>query len=90
MNVEIFGALHTAGLVVVDLTDVRPNCTMELGYALGRHRRVIISAKKGTQLPFDPDKLPTYFWEEAGTSEDHLKRYIEWFERHIDMPPVVE
>jgi len=90
MNVEIFETLHKASLVVVDLTDVRPNCTMELGYALGRHRRVMISAKKGTQLPFDPDKLPTYFWEETATSEDRVKGYLDWFERHIDMPPIVE
>ena len=90
MNVEIFEALHRAGLVVVDLTGVRPNCTMELGYALGRRRRVIISAKKGTQLPFDPDKLPTYFWEETATPEDRVNGYLDWFERHIDMPPIVE
>lgn len=90
MNVEIFETLHKAGLAVVDLTDVRPNCTMELGYALGRRRRAIITAKKGTQLPFDPDKLPTYFWEETGRLEDRVKAYLDWFERHIDMPPIVE
>src|SRR5690606_26487026 len=55
MNVEIFERLHRAGMVVVDLTGVRPNCMMELGYALGRSRRVIISARKGTKLPFDQD-----------------------------------
>jgi hypothetical protein len=33
INVEIFEALHRAGVVVVDLTGVRPNCMMELGYA---------------------------------------------------------
>lgn len=90
MNVEIFEALHRAGLVVVDLTDARPNCTMELGYALGRRRRVIISAKKGTRLPFDPDKLPTYFWDETGTLDDRVARYLDWFGHHIEMPPIVE
>ena len=34
MNVEIFSELHRASLVIVDLTAMRPNCTMELGYAL--------------------------------------------------------
>ena len=34
MNVELFERLHRASLVVADLTGVRPNCTMELGYAL--------------------------------------------------------
>ena len=60
MNVEIFATLHRAALVVIDLTGVRPNCTMELGYALGRRRRFVISAQTGTRLPFDEDKLPTY------------------------------
>ena len=39
MNVEIFEAIHRSALVVVDLTGVRANCMMELGYALGRSRR---------------------------------------------------
>ncbi len=48
MNVEIFEALHRAGLVIVDLTGVRPNCMMELGYALARRGRIVISAKQVT------------------------------------------
>lgn len=90
MNVEIFEALHRAGLVVVDLTGVRPNCTMELGYALARRRRVVISAQKGTQLPFDEDKLPTYLWEEAGSRDDRIKAYRDWFDRYSELPPIVE
>ena len=50
INVEIFERLHRASLVIADLTGVRPNCTMELGYALARRRRVIVSAKRGTRL----------------------------------------
>jgi len=38
---------------------------MELGYALGRSRRVIISAKKGTQLPFDQAKFATGFQDDT-------------------------
>ncbi len=75
MNVEIFAALHRAALVVVDLTGVRPNCTMELGYALGRRRRFVISAQTGTKLPFDEDKLPTYFWDDAGAVDERRKAY---------------
>ena len=89
MNAEIFEGIHRAGLVVVDLTGVRPNCTMELGYALARRRRVVISAMKGTKLPFDADKLPTYLWENGGVPKDRIRDYREWVERHMDMPPVV-
>lgn len=90
MNVEIFEGLHRAGLVVVDLTGVRPNCMMELGYALGRWRRVVISAKKGTQLPFDQDKLATYFWEESASPDERRNEYGDWFDRYSEPPPIVE
>ncbi|HEY8791316.1 MAG TPA: hypothetical protein VIL96_00345 [Gaiellaceae bacterium] len=90
MNVEIFEGLHRAGLVVVDLTGVRPNCMMELGYALARNRRVVISAKEGTKLAFDQDKLATYFWEDSGPPSQRIKAYREWFDRYSELPPVVE
>ena len=43
MNAEIFEQLHHAELAFVDLTGSRPNCYIELGYALGRGHRVIIT-----------------------------------------------
>lgn len=90
MNVEIFQRLHRAGLVVVDLTGVRPNCTMELGYGLGRSRRVVISARKGTELPFDQDKLPTHLWEDGGSVNERRRAYRDWFDRYSELPPIVE
>lgn len=90
MNVEIFEGLHRAGLVVVDVTGVRPNCTMELGYALGRRRRFVISAQAGTKLPFDEDKLPTYFWEDAGAVDERRRAYLDWLDCYGDLPPIIE
>jgi hypothetical protein len=90
MNVEIFAALHRAALVVVDMTGVRPNCTMELGYALGRRRRFVISAQTGTKLPFDEDKLPTYFWDGAGTVDERRQAYLDWLDRYGELPPLVD
>jgi len=89
MNVEIFEALHRAGLVVVDLTGVRPSCMMELGYALGRGRRVVVSARKGTQLAFDSDKLATYFWDDACSPDRQIAEYRDWFDRYSELPPIV-
>ena len=63
---------------------------MELGYALGAPPGRDISARKGTQLPFDEDKLPTYIWEGTGTSTEHLEEYRQWFDRNSDLPPIVE
>jgi TIR- and PNP-associating SLOG family len=89
MNAEIFEGLHRAGLVVVDLTGVRPNCMMELGYALGRSRRVVISAKKGTQLPFDEDKLPTHFWDNGSPPDQRRREYRDWLDLYSELPPIV-
>jgi len=90
MNVEIFQTLHRASLVVADLTGVRPNCMMELGYALGRGRRVVVSAKDGTELPFDEDKLPTYMWTSTEPLDERIATYRDWLERNMDLPPLVE
>ena len=89
LNVEVFEGIHRAGAVVVDLTGVRPNCMMELGYALGRNRRTVISAMKHTNLPFDQDKLPTYFWEEIGTIDNRITDYRSWFNRYLETPPLI-
>ncbi len=89
MNTEIFEGLHRAALVVADLTGVRPNCTMELGYALARRRRVVISAMADTPLPFDSDKLPTHFWNPDQASVARQEAFRTWLERHLDMPPLV-
>jgi hypothetical protein len=90
MNVEIFSELHRASLVIVDLTAMRPNCTMELGYALGRRRRVVLSAKAGTKLIFDGDKLPTYFWKDTGSVNESREAYRDWLDQYSDPPPIVE
>jgi hypothetical protein len=87
LNVEIFEGLHRAGLVFVDLTGVRPNCLMELGYALGRRRPVIVTARRGTEPPFDSDKLPIFFWDDAGS--ETAEALAAWCERVRAMPPLV-
>lgn len=73
MNVEIFDTLHHATMVVADVTGQRPNCFIELGYALGRGARVIVTAKQGTSLPFDQQAIPCFFWS-PGTPTSELER----------------
>lgn len=63
---------------------------MELGYALACPRRVVISAQAGTALPFDPHKLPTYFWQDFGTPAERQQVYGDWLDRYIELPPLVE
>ena len=88
LNVEIFEGIHRAGLVVVDLTGNRPNCLMELGYALARERRLVLSAERGTQLAFDPDKLRVFFWDDEPIADEQLK-YLDWARRFMTIPPII-
>ncbi len=82
MNVEIFEHLYCSDTVLADLTGQRPNCYMELGYALGRGHRIVVSAHEGEPMPFDADKLPCHFWKPGQTVDeardvfrDHLRKY---------------
>ena len=88
LNVEIFEGIHRAGLVVVDLTGNRPNCLMELGYALARERRLVLSAERGTELPFDSDKLRVFFWDDVPTA-DEQQDYFDWAARFMTIPRIV-
>lgn len=89
MNVEIFEQLHHAELALVDLTGSRPNCYIELGYALGRGHRVIITACKDESPPFDADKLPWYFWDPNDSPMDAQVALHEHLRKFGALPPLV-
>jgi hypothetical protein len=89
MNQAIFDSIHRSAVVLVDLTGLRPNCFMELGFALGNKQRVIIAAKEGTSLPFDTSALEAFMWPETGTAVDRIDKLRKHWERNIDMPAIV-
>jgi hypothetical protein len=89
MNQAIFDSLHYAAVVVVDLTGLRPNCFMELGYALGNAQRVIVTARSGTQSPFDAAMIDTHHWSPRLGNEGRITRLREHWERNIDRPSLV-
>ena len=70
---EILAQIRRAGFTIVDLTDLRENVFYELGYADGLGKQVIVTAKKGTQLPFDVADIPTIFW----SGQQQLSRDLE-------------
>lgn len=70
MNTEIFRHLSHCSLTVVDITSLRFNCGIELGYALGKNRRVVVTAREGTRPPFDIDKLKIHFWNGADVMKE--------------------
>lgn len=89
MNQAIFDGLHHSQAVLVDLTGLRANCFMELGYGLGNAQRVMVTAQEGTQLPFDSSCLETYMWNPHSAPallQQELKKY---WQRNFNKPPVV-
>ena len=90
MNEAIFDSLHYSSVVVVDLTALRNNCFMELGYALGHGNRFILTAQKGTHLPFDPFALECHVWEDSLDDGQRVTQLEEYWRRTIDRPPLVK
>lgn len=89
LNVAIFESLHFSSVVVVDVTGERPNCFIELGYALGCGLRVIVTAEEGTSLPFDQEAIPCHFWTHGVSERDRQTALREFWRKNIGRPPVV-
>jgi hypothetical protein len=90
INVAIFESLHFSSLAIVDVTGERPNCLIELGYALGTANRVLVTAEEGTKLPFDQEMIPCHFWKPRATVDDSKKALVEFWEKNINRPPIVK
>jgi hypothetical protein len=90
MNQAIFESLHHSHTALVDLTGVRANCFMELGYALGNEQQVLVTSQLGgAQFPFDSSCIEAYRWDLGlGTTvlQQELKTY---WSRNLSRPPLV-
>ncbi len=74
---DVLARIERAAFTIVDLTELKPNVFYELGYAEGFGKKVIITAKQGTDLPFDVKDMPTIFWgSQRQLREDLRKRII--------------
>jgi nucleoside 2-deoxyribosyltransferase len=89
MNQAIFDSLHHSSVVLVDLTGLRSNCFMELGYALGNKQRVIVTARDDTRISFDAFALEAFQWNESEDSAKRIDRFRAHWERNINMPTIV-
>jgi hypothetical protein len=88
MNVAIFEGIHFSSVAIVDVTGERPNCFIELGYAL-RGGRVLAMAKEGTKLPFDQQTIPCHFWRPGDTVTEKKKALADFWEKNINRPAIV-
>lgn len=89
MNVAIFEGVHFSSVAIVDVTGERPNCFIELGYAL-RGGRVLVTAEDGTKLPFDQEMIPCHFWKPGDSVADKKQALVDFWEKNINRPPIVK
>ena len=75
---EVFEKLHRSRFVLADITGMRPNCLIELGYALGRGLPTMLMVKKGTRHPFDIASYAALHWKTGGK----VKKRKEAFRAH--------
>jgi hypothetical protein len=73
---EIFINIKKAAFVIADLSEPKPNVYYELGLAQGMGKPVVVTAYKGSPLPFDVADIPTIFWEGQKQLKDRLREKL--------------
>jgi len=86
---EIFAKLHRSSVVLADITGARPNCFLELGYALGRGLPTMVTAREGSILPFDITTFSGHHWKATGTAEDRRRAFREHWQAIRNRPSLV-
>lgn len=74
---KIMNEIDAADIVLADFTLNSRNVYFELGYARGKNRRIIQSARKGTPLEFDIRNWRTIFYRNATELEEKLVFELE-------------
>ena len=86
---EIFTKLHRSRVVLADITGLRPNCFLELGYALGRGLPTMVLAKAGTEHPFDIYSLSGHHWKTTGSADERRREFRTHWNAIKNRPPLV-
>jgi hypothetical protein len=73
----IISTIQNAGFIITDLTESRPNCYYELGYAHALGKQVIQTCDSKTPLHFDIASYPTIIYETKTELEERLKEKIK-------------
>jgi hypothetical protein len=89
MNVELFQKLHFSSLVIADLTGIRPNCCIELGFAFGLGKKIIITAIEGTKLPWDTESIHCHFWSASKSDAERITDLKSYMKKNINREPLI-
>lgn len=90
INQEIFEKLHRSQVVLADLTGLRDNCLVEVGYALGRGLPTLLLAKEGVALPFDLKMRRALLRQESQSVEENKNKFREHWRSTLNRPPLVQ
>jgi hypothetical protein len=86
---EIFARLHRSSVVFADMTGMRPNCFIELGYALGRGLPTMLMVQKGANAPFDIHTFAALHWSTEGSIDDRRRAFREHWAAIRSRPSLV-
>lgn len=86
---EIFEKLHRSSLVIADMTGERPNCYLELGYALGRRLPTMVTARAGSETPFDLRTYSAHHWNTEDSMQTRQRAFREHWDAIQNRPPLV-
>jgi len=88
---EIMKEIDNSDIVIADLTEPKPNVYFELGYAIGKGKKVFPIARSGTALPFDISSFwttfyNTYFYNEPseGKPSDLQKKLSKKLKGYVE------
>lgn len=73
---EILKQVRQAAFVIVDVTEEKPNVYYELGFADAAAKQVVLTARKGTELPFNIADMPAIFWDSFSEFEESLDKVV--------------
>ena len=68
--------IRGSAFVIADVSEGSPNVFYEVGFARGLGKDLIMTAKKGTKLPFDVGDIPAIFWEIQEDLKEGLRQRI--------------
>jgi len=74
---RILDGIRRAALVIADVSEARPNVYYEIGLAQGMRKEVILTARSGTNLPFDLTDIPVIFWDSQRALREQLTRRLQ-------------
>jgi hypothetical protein len=86
---EIFAKLHRSRVVLADITGMRPNCFLELGYAFGRSLPTMLMVREGADHPFDIHSFAGLHWKTSGTADERRRAFREHWSAIQTRPPLV-